>query len=285
MPGYGTVETQPHNSLHGWTGNQKNILQKDMGALYAAARDPIFYIHHVNIDRLWEVWRTFARDDIDDPDYLDAEFVFYDENVELVKVKVRDSYDTQKLGYIYEWVENPWLNLSLSSISSEVANISQGYTICKTRETILEACSMLVSRNLSNANGGQETLVLAGIEGDVTNPALFSVYMNLPDATIHTLPNCTEYVGRFSTMAQPLQTDAQNSTLLRSFARFGLGQNIKDLNLSAEESLVITIVPNTNSPLQPISISSVWIEYELLPSAAKRVGMPASEVVHSVASS
>lgn len=270
QPGYGTVETQPHNSLHGWTGNQKNILQKDMGALYAAARDPIFYIHHVNIDRLWEVWRGLNKDDIDDPDYLDSEFVFYDENAQLVKVKVRDAYDTISLGYQYEWVENPWLNLSLSSLSNgAIANISEGVSLCEMGETIVETCSLLVSRNPSSANGGQETLVFDGIEGDVTNPAQFSVYVNLPDAHIHILPNCTEYVGRFSTMAQALQADAQNSTLLRSSARFGIGQNINDLGLGSEENLVITIVPNTNFPLLPVSIAKVWIEYELLPSALK----------------
>ncbi|KAH7431758.1 hypothetical protein KP509_08G065000 [Ceratopteris richardii] len=272
QPGYGTVETQPHNSLHGWTGNQVNILAKDMGALYAAARDPIFYIHHANIDRLWEVWMRLGRDDIDDPDYLDSEFVFYDENAELVKVKVRDAYDIEKLGYVYEWVDNIWLNLSLVSLSNGVAaNITSDTTLCKLGEPMLETCSLLVSRNFSSNNGGQQTLVLGGIEGDLSSPSLFNVYINLPSANVHTLPNCTEYVGRFSAMAQPLQAQVQNSSVLRSSARFGISQNIKDLKLEGEENLVLTIVPSTHQPLLPVSIKSVWIEYELLPSAHRKI--------------
>ncbi|MCO5562810.1 hypothetical protein L7F22_016442 [Adiantum nelumboides] len=277
QPGYGTVETQPHNSLHGWTGNQAMLLAKDMGALYAAARDPIFYIHHVNIDRLWEVWRGFGREDIDDPDYLDSEFVFYDENAQLVKVKVRDSYDTVKLGYEYEWVENPWLELNLSTLSNgSLANMSsEGVSVCALGEPILETCSLLVSRNLSSANGGQETLVFEGIEGNVTNPSMFSVYMNLPEAHIHTMPNCVEYVGRFSAMAQPVQAQVQGTDVMKTSARFGIGQNIKDLKMEGEEEVVITVVPNMNGMLMPVSIRSVWIEYELLPSALRSKGAAA----------
>jgi hypothetical protein len=34
----------------------------DMGAFPTAGFDPIFYCHHANVDRMWEVWRNSTRD-------------------------------------------------------------------------------------------------------------------------------------------------------------------------------------------------------------------------------
>lgn len=52
-----------------------------MGVLQTAARDPIFYAHHANIDRLWDVWLGLKIDDQDvnrrnptDPDWLNSQF-------------------------------------------------------------------------------------------------------------------------------------------------------------------------------------------------------------------
>ncbi|MCO5551442.1 hypothetical protein L7F22_004945 [Adiantum nelumboides] len=90
QPSYGTIESTLHNSVHVWARNHASILYKDMGSLYASRREPIFYIHHANIDRLWEVWRGLGREDIDNPDYLDSEFSFYDENAQLVNRRTKN---------------------------------------------------------------------------------------------------------------------------------------------------------------------------------------------------
>ncbi|PNT73025.1 hypothetical protein BRADI_2g52260v3 [Brachypodium distachyon] len=53
-PGAGTVELFPHNTMHTWTGDLARPSVENMGVYYSAGRDPIFYPHHNNIDRLWE---------------------------------------------------------------------------------------------------------------------------------------------------------------------------------------------------------------------------------------
>lgn len=47
---FGDVENQPHNFVHMDIGG---IMQSPA----TAAGDPVFWLHHANIDRLWEVWR------------------------------------------------------------------------------------------------------------------------------------------------------------------------------------------------------------------------------------
>lgn len=44
----GLLETGPHNNVHGGTGGF-------MGAFMSPV-DPIFWLHHANIDRLWDIW-------------------------------------------------------------------------------------------------------------------------------------------------------------------------------------------------------------------------------------
>lgn len=58
--GMGTIENIPHNAVHRWVGNPNNKFRENMGTFYSAARDPIFYAHHANIDRMWTIWKTLG---------------------------------------------------------------------------------------------------------------------------------------------------------------------------------------------------------------------------------
>jgi tyrosinase len=68
---HGGIETQPHDWVHGLVGggdpNNPNLpgLMSDPDT---AALDPIFWLHHANIDRLWQVWRQHPKTDVDPTD-------------------------------------------------------------------------------------------------------------------------------------------------------------------------------------------------------------------------
>lgn len=68
--GPGELETFPHNKIH-------TLIGGDMGGTEKAARDPIFWLHHCNVDRLWQVWRNAdaAHHDPDD-NWLDQTWTF-----------------------------------------------------------------------------------------------------------------------------------------------------------------------------------------------------------------
>jgi tyrosinase len=60
---HGLIETQPHDWVHGLVGGPDPDAPNDrrrsglMAHPDTAGLDPIFWLHHANIDRLWEVWR------------------------------------------------------------------------------------------------------------------------------------------------------------------------------------------------------------------------------------
>ena len=123
----GRIENTPHRNIHDWCGDPSQEDKKDMGNFHTAARDPIFFAHHSNVDRMWNIRKTLqGRPDITDPDWLDAEFFFYDENKDFVRVKVKDCLDTTQLRYDYENVPIPWIKSKPTSRKSKLEKIPTG---------------------------------------------------------------------------------------------------------------------------------------------------------------
>ena len=54
----GQLENTPHNAVHDALGGSGGGL---MGSPYTAALDPVFWLHHANIDRLWWLWEQQAH--------------------------------------------------------------------------------------------------------------------------------------------------------------------------------------------------------------------------------
>ncbi len=73
---FGVLETQPHGGVHvmvggGFKGGDLSTDPLDLGLMTnpdTAALDPIFWLHHANIDRLWNVWLRQKQQPGDTPD-------------------------------------------------------------------------------------------------------------------------------------------------------------------------------------------------------------------------
>jgi len=101
----GALENTPHNHIH-----------VDIGGLMSdpdtAALDPIFWLHHANIDRLWEVWthRDASFVNPTDPDWLaNISFEFHDATGNVLAFTPNQVVDpTQPLhGYRYDNISDP----------------------------------------------------------------------------------------------------------------------------------------------------------------------------------
>ncbi|GAB7045578.1 FG-GAP-like repeat-containing protein [Catenuloplanes indicus] len=94
----GELEFTPHNGIHvligGWMGDP------DLAAL-----DPIFWLHHANIDRLWSSWLALGggRADPADTDWRNQSWPFHDADGDRVTVTNAQMVDTAlHLGYVYQ---------------------------------------------------------------------------------------------------------------------------------------------------------------------------------------
>ena len=70
---FGLVESLPHNDVHVKVGDKDGGWMRDPTL---AALDPVFWLHHANVDRLWEVWRGLGqgREDPADPAWRTERF-------------------------------------------------------------------------------------------------------------------------------------------------------------------------------------------------------------------
>jgi tyrosinase len=92
----GQLEFTPHNDVHGTIGGW-------MGDPGTAAADPIFWLHHSNIDRLWDIWAHPPHTNPTDPAWLAQKFSFYDASGATVQMTPADVLDiVGQLGYTYE---------------------------------------------------------------------------------------------------------------------------------------------------------------------------------------
>jgi hypothetical protein len=120
--GSGALESIPHNRLHTAVGGSSamaggSVRVGFMGTTETAARDPIFWVHHCNIDRLWASWDALGqgRRPPDDPAWLEQEFVFFDVDLAsnppgkptAVRVTVKQLLTTARLGYRYDRLAKP----------------------------------------------------------------------------------------------------------------------------------------------------------------------------------
>jgi hypothetical protein len=94
-----SIEMTPHNMVHvdigGW-----------MSSVPTAAMDPIFYLHHANMDRLWDLWlaQGLSRSDpTNDTTWTGVTFTFFDENANTVTMSPCDVLNAAaQLNYTYE---------------------------------------------------------------------------------------------------------------------------------------------------------------------------------------
>jgi tyrosinase len=105
-PGPGRLERVPHGTIHVAVGGPTGW----MGGFNTAGLDPIFWLHHANIDRLWQVWlnRDSGHQNPNSLQWLSrTAFSFYDATQQVVTLRGSDVVDTSALDYTYDDVSDP----------------------------------------------------------------------------------------------------------------------------------------------------------------------------------
>lgn len=86
---------QLHNRVHGWVGGH-------MGSVPTSPNDPVFFLHHANVDRIWVMWKILNRNER----YLPRRGGPYSHNLHDPMfpwdTTPKDMINHRKLGYIYD---------------------------------------------------------------------------------------------------------------------------------------------------------------------------------------
>ena len=98
-------------STPGWTRTRISSLIShlggDMADFATVGGDPLFYLHHCNLDRIWESWNRLGNKNPTDPKYLNRKFAYGDRSGKRADLPVSAADRTQQLGYEYDSYEKP----------------------------------------------------------------------------------------------------------------------------------------------------------------------------------
>ena len=253
----GNIEFGPHGLVHIWCGEplfQNPNGTPDMGVLQTAARDPLFFLHHCNIDRLWDVYlnmpATPPHTNPTECAWGEMPWQFYDEQQQWRNITASDVVDTQNsLGYVYQSPQGGsqlTKNLRTFAQTGALTTAAQGRTKQTpeptTKEIVVPSDVHRDIRLSAPQTKAKRRYILHvnGIDVPANESAIVKVFVNLPTATAATPTSSKNYVGYFTVVPKTLQPGAHNHKLLN--VTFDVTQELRD-TLKPGAKLTVTLVP------------------------------------------
>lgn len=239
----------PHGNVHvdvgGW-----------MSSVPTSAQDPIFYFHHSNVDRLWDIWLAQGggrSDPTGDTTWKNKTYTFFDENGTAVTMIDCDVLRAaQQLNYTYEG-EPPQVNeycvtilklppwwlqiiqlvhfpLPPIEVNSEPVTVPLNF-----------GDQLQVVEKTANTPGKKLFLVISGIEAATQPGVTYQVYLG-PPANMMRGPKSPYYVGTFSLFGLGVRDEAHHEFTPASF-RFPVNRALAAA-LRTKQKPVLMIVPS-----------------------------------------
>ncbi len=178
----GSLEVMPHNQIHLYLGGK-------MADNCKASQDPIFWFHHAQIDRLWESWSTHNdRQHPTDPDWLNKEFIFFDETGAVCSKKIEKVLDPEtQLNYRYYHLEErpqqkshrPCIDCTLIA---ELKNAEKYGVMKRQKDSILLTLTPNALQLLNNVSGSileNATFTLLLEIKSISDKLSFDVYLSV----------------------------------------------------------------------------------------------------------
>ena len=199
-PAFGELEAQPHGPVHVQVGGPGGLMTDPD----TAALDPIFWLHHANIDRLWDVWRLRRKTNVNPPvqTWLTRSFKLRDPAGTSVTTQVKNVVDDiAQLDYTYDGLPVQ-AALAAEGIGAPVPTTKKPVMIGRTDQGVTlttagasaeiavgpmpgarVAASAAAARGAATSPAGASPrlyLDLADIQGTKNPGVVFGVYLNLP---------------------------------------------------------------------------------------------------------
>ncbi len=208
VPVFSTLEGMPHNSAHNYIGGVGPIPNGPWGNMTnnLSPVDPIFFLHHSNMDQLWDVWTRkqqalnlpYLPTKADRLTYENEPFLFYvDGNGKPVGAsKAGDYISTSKFQYDYEpgfgedLVKPPSHVLTAKHVMAPVTGTLKGNTA-----TMILSADAVKSHLAADALPSLIALVTLPRPTDASPQRDFDVLVGAPADVIQVNPGSPYYAG------------------------------------------------------------------------------------------
>jgi len=181
------VENAPHGGVHAFVGFRDH----DMQSLFQSPRDPVFWLHHCEIDRIWEGALKAGFKPPSDA-WLDNKSQFFDEERTPVELTNRDVLNIEQIGhwpgYSYHDAPRPPAAASVAEATSSRPRrtLATGPSIAVragVQNTVLVATPAMATLNtapLAAAGARRIKLEISEVSIDKRAVANIALYLNAP---------------------------------------------------------------------------------------------------------
>jgi polyphenol oxidase len=277
----GLLEATPHGVVHVWTNEPtltSNTPVPNMGALASAAFDPVFFAHHTNIDRLWDVWiQDQGHANPANPRWLRQPFLLYDQVQTWTGILIEQTTNTEtSLSYRYQppnWPAAPPAGAPPPAAAAarrssarvaqtaplnpplvELTTSNEPKPLPPRAVTLRVAVPLQAKAGMAAlaAPSSPERLLLRvdGVELPSDRTAVVQVYVNRPDITAPTRGAERGYVGSIAIVPSTASGAGHvHGTVTRNFA-FALTPEVA-ASLADQNDISVTLVPVTGGDNKP----------------------------------
>lgn len=119
---WGMLETSPHNNAHMISGGSNGHMLSGMSPL-----DPIFWLHHCNVDRIWAEWQTPGNTTPDPGRNYDNQFV--GATGQPVMASSATALDFAAMGYAYDTISGPAVATAAARLNLQPGGIAGAPTV------------------------------------------------------------------------------------------------------------------------------------------------------------
>jgi len=180
----GSLDNGLHGTVHVRVGNGRG-----MGSVPWAANDPVFWLHHSNIDRLWASWNKGGGRNLNTQEFLNRSFKFVGPDSKLADFRVSDCLSTSQLNYQYSTLEtrpsgrlaDTVASFSSAGVPKRVAtDIRLGAATTKVTLKPDAASAGIATFSGAAADSRSIALIFRGLQTNVPPESLYDVFLNLP---------------------------------------------------------------------------------------------------------
>lgn len=237
-----------------------------LGSFNTAGLDPLFWLHHSNIDRLWEVWLNLDPQLTNPTDaaWLKGpaqEFLFHDANGSVVALSPGDVADTRAgmLLYEYEDISNPMAQAGLAAVAvisppdqTSLAGASDvNVSLSSSPTSVKVPLDPSVADTAALGGTPQTFLNLENVSG-IDNAASYNVFLNVEGTAALSESHFAGLLPMFG-VAEASRADADHGGSGLNFV-LDISELVQTLKASGDwngQSLSVTFVPKRKSERAP----------------------------------
>jgi tyrosinase len=249
-----SVDSGIHSRIHVLVGNGTN-----MGRIPYAGNDPLFWVHHSNIDRIWTTWTRGGGVNPVTASWTRKKFVMAEAPGNRVQVPLTDYFSETELGYDYESLAQGADARAMAKTSVQgtvperVAKARSGVTLgARPAQVLLEPLGSVRKSSVLGLDSAPSPkrayLLLKDLHTWAQPGVLFHVYVGpahpaAKQDRAHYAGNINFFDAEFHDFGDPSMDMALGENLY-SFDVTGILESIRrSNNPHARESLMVTFVP------------------------------------------